>query len=49
MPPDVTNGRVVVVVGGCVVGVVVGGLTDGVPLLPELVGPVVRGAVVRRW
>jgi hypothetical protein len=51
VPPDVTNGRVVVVVGGRVVGVVVGVVTDGEPaaappLSAEPDEPVTGGAVV---
>lgn len=51
VPPDVTNGRVVVVVGGEVVGVVVGVVADGgldvAPPSAEADEPVTGGAVVR--
>jgi hypothetical protein len=50
VPPDVTNGRVVVVVGGRVVGVVVGVVTGGeldvAPPSAEPDEPVTGGAVV---
>jgi hypothetical protein len=52
VPPDVTNGRVVVVVGGKVVGVVVGVVTEGEPdaaappLSAEGDEPVTGGAMV---
>jgi hypothetical protein len=50
VPPDVTNGRVVVVVGGKVVGVVGGVVTDGelddAPPSAEPDEPVTNGAVV---